>query len=112
MLTLLFLLLLNLTFSNRCFAQYSRNKSYRELGDGSNSVGIGMTVAGLSMTLAGFLTTPDWYYVNTTSTQVNSTNSQTKNKPFFQQGPRMLAICSGATLTITGLFTALSSRRH
>ncbi len=104
---LLFWSLLNLVFSNKCYGQYNHHKSHER---GSvNEFGLGMTIGGATMSIAGFLTAPDWYYVNTTTTQMNFTSPQSKNKPFFQQGPRTLEICTGITLTVTGLITILTT---
>lgn len=106
--TFLVILSLNITFSNKCYAQYSKGKSHQ--GIDGNNIGYGMMVGGALISVAGFITAPDWYYVNSTSTQINFTGTQRKNKPFFQQGPRTMAICSGVTLTITGLLTSLANR--
>jgi hypothetical protein len=107
---LLIFTLLSMTFSNKCSAQYNNHKSH-EHGQ-INEFGLGMIIGGTTISLAGFLTAPDWYYVNTTTTQINFTSPQSKNKPFFQQGPRTLEICTGITLTVTGLLTILTSSSH
>jgi hypothetical protein len=61
--------------------------------DNSRDVRVGpiMVLGGASFIAAGILTTP--FYVG---------GSTTQKKPFFQQGPRMLAILSGAGVMVVG----------
>lgn len=91
-----------------CNAQYKKSSHHES--DHGNNIGLGMVVGGTTITVAGFLTAPDYYYTNVSSTQVNFTSTQVQNKPFFQQGPRTLAICTGVTFTVTGLLTMLMTR--
>ena len=58
-----------------------------------------MVLGGAAFITAGALTTP--FYVG---------GSTTQKKPFFQQGPRMLAILSGAGVMVVGVGFSLGGR--
>jgi hypothetical protein len=69
--------------------------------DNSRDIRVGpvMMLGGASFIAAGMLTTP--FYVG---------GSTTQKKPFFQQGPRMLAILSGAGVMVVGVGFSLGGR--
>lgn len=58
-----------------------------------------MMLGGASFIVAGALTTP--FYVG---------GSTTEKKPFFQQGPRMLAILSGSVVMTVGFAFTIGGR--
>lgn len=63
------------------------------------NLGIGMMIGGVALTTAGLLTT---------SVTEEDIYGNIVNKPFWEQGSKMLAITSGTGLFIGGLTIALS----
>lgn len=72
----------------------SKNSFNTGSSSGYHSVGPGLMVAGAAFIIGGILTQND-YTVNQ--------DGSTSDKPFFQQGPKMMAIVGGAGTFILGV---------
>jgi hypothetical protein len=90
---------------------FSQRRAYNQRSNrGRSEYTVGLITGGLALGIIGGTTTPDWKYSGSPN-QINSnTYYPVVNKPFFQQGPQMMCIVTGATLTITGLITYLAGK--